>query len=213
MHIPLTPLPHFPCGQHRFMQKLLEQPERKIRSWSEACAHQLELEQDRDARILEILGKAVEGKRFTIFATEDANSGTSTVYLGGKEIPNALTDVQTYQGIVDKLASGWNKVSLADYPGIFLTESEHDHFLFIKKKDGTLREEDCLFWLLARKLGGDLYKSIHIANEWKKPEGGYEYTDTLYMWIKKDAFEDVKKAFQLKCEASDDPSSMNVDSD
>jgi len=183
---PLENLSHLPRWIASYMQKILAQPKQthpnsKYPFYVLSADHQ-------DAHILQgIIGI----KRLII-----RDSQRDPEIKLSANVPNSIADPQTHQHIVDQLISGWHAASLVDYPDIHNTKSEEEWYIFVKDKC-FLSGEDTLMRFIASKLG--LEDKMWTDNTWKHPSKAYEFRESVYLWIKKDGFDEVmdKIPFQI----------------
>jgi hypothetical protein len=107
---------------------------------------------------------------------------------------------QAYVDIIENLKKGWKAVDAKnkDYINILDAPKKKGEWrLFIKTKKFV--DDGILIRVLASTFGiQDLYcgdRFIICNNAWLKPNGGFEDTDIMYLWIKKDKFDEVQKIF------------------
>lgn len=97
-----------------------------------------------------------------------------------------------YQEILNKFQIGWQQAQLIDNQDILHTESEEEWYLFCKHRD--LSEEDLFMRVLASKFKLD--KKISCHNSWRNDKKHEK--NEMYLWIRKDAFDQVKDVLGLE---------------
>ncbi len=94
---------------------------------------------------------------------------------------------KTCDDVIGDMLGGWKQSTLAENPSIFGTRSETEWVLFMKPRK--LINEDLLIKLFFSVVGVRDVAGCDCA--YLKKNGGYEFLDKLYLWIKKDSFNDV----------------------
>lgn len=135
-------------------------------------------------------------------------NGVSAWSADGKKIENAIIlnvgDGQNrcsaqelkpiFQECIQKVSKGWVKVDPAQFPGILHKECPASWCLFIKKRMTFVTEDNFIRFLAASMA---LSKCIACDDTWICSQRGLEHRDAGYMWIKKDCYEQVAKAFDF----------------
>jgi hypothetical protein len=98
---------------------------------------------------------------------------------------------QAYSAVMAMLKKGWEKASRKDYPNMMFKKPKKKWCLFIKTSK--LIDELDLIDFLSLKFG--ISEFIAANDAWLKPNGGYELTNKIYLWIKADKFDEVQKIF------------------
>lgn len=99
-----------------------------------------------------------------------------------------------YKKLISQLQSNWKSSSLKQHSNIFFKEDETEWLLFVKKNP--LHEEDTLVRFLTSKLGMGLEKKIRCYNDWLTKENALKHSNKkIYMWIRKDAFDEINALF------------------
>jgi hypothetical protein len=99
-----------------------------------------------------------------------------------------------YIEVIEDLKSGWYQSTVEENPDIMFKQPEKNWFLFIKKQH--LLEEDSLIRFFAMKF--NLTTKIDSMCEWLKKPSGFEERGMPYLWIRKDALEEVQRKFKFR---------------
>lgn len=98
-----------------------------------------------------------------------------------------------YATIIEALKNDWFISTLHKHPAIAHTKPEGDWVLFIKKQ--AITDEAEFIDHLASKF--KLEDKISCDDQWLTQFGGLECRDTLYLWIHREALDEVKSTFQF----------------
>jgi hypothetical protein len=105
---------------------------------------------------------------------------------------------EVYVKIFKLLKTGWYPSTIKKNQDIMFKQPEKNWLLFIKKQ--CLVEEDSLIRFLARKFNLDT--KVDAMCEWWKNPFLVEERGLPYLWIRKDALEDVQKKFKFRISVS-----------
>lgn len=171
-----------------------------------------------DVRIVEVLTKNANNllPKENHWHLHSFGSSNNQLYINNESLENGLAlwgykDNQPcsvgilqakYQEILDKLQVGWQQAQLIDNQDILYTQSEETWYLFCKSEN--LQEEDYLINILASKCTLD--KKITCHDSWRNDKKHEK--NEMYLWIRKDAFHQVKDILGLELSLK---TSMNND--
>lgn len=191
------------------IEELSQQPLFPEKRWISTPSKVLPLKNYSDARCVELLNDASKK-----FLEKDAHwhirafgCGNDRISLKGKDLGDGLeiwlydtdktcslaTLKSAYDSVLSQLGLNWDRANLKDYPNILHTESEENFILFIKEI--MFPGEECLLRFIADEMG--LSKYIKVSSYWKN-KSGPDRSQLLYIWVKKDKFDEVRKKFNLR---------------
>ncbi|MFA6527014.1 MAG: hypothetical protein WCT20_01170 [Candidatus Babeliales bacterium] len=99
-----------------------------------------------------------------------------------------------YKKAIDNLKVGWQKSTLDQNHDIFFPKTGNSWLLFIKR-ESSIFDEALLIRYLCSKFGFYNNDLADADNIWVNMEEGYEYRKAIYLWVRKDAFNDFQKVF------------------
>lgn len=111
---------------------------------------------------------------------------TSGIFIRSNEEEEKTCSLETlkatYDEVIHELQSGWKPAVLRDYPDIYFKENHQEYDLYVKDKPSFIENESKLIYSLLRRfrINGSCY------NKWKTPQGDYELSSRMYLWVKKD---------------------------
>src|SRR3990172_2026869 len=102
----------------------------------------------------------------------------------------------TCDEVVKDLLTGWKKSTLVENPGIFYKNSEEEWYLFVKS--AKLIKEDHLMRIFFSVV--DVRYVAKCNCDWLNNNNRLEFRDMLYLWIKKQSFDEVVNKLGLRIE-------------
>ena len=126
--------------------------------------------------------------------TQGFEGGALLEYFSPSSDANLTIFETAYREAVRRVGSGWKQAHLKDYPHILNLQSEEEYVLFIKKTPNFVGLEQVF---LRNVLDGlEILKWASCSDRWKNGSP-YGVVKPIYLWIRKDRQEEVRRKLNL----------------